>query len=89
MDEQRIEDIVAMLDSLSESGSGHMSVEVKEGAEDLAVEQMGCLDCAKGNLACAVPTLHEGIDEAEDQKSVKAVAYAAFTNKKYFVTVRV
>lgn len=66
MDEQRIEDIVAMLDSLSEGGSGHMSVEVKEGAENLAVEQMGCLDCAKGNLACAVPTLHEGIDEAED-----------------------
>lgn len=65
MEEQNIDDIVAMLDSLTESGSGHMSVELKEGkAEGLSVEQMGCLDCAKGNLACAVPTLHEGIDEA-------------------------
>ena len=65
MDEQRIEDIVAMLDSLTESGSGHMSVEVVEGKENLEVEQMGCLDCAKGNMACAVPTLHAGIDEPE------------------------
>ena len=65
MDEQRIEDIVAMLDSLSEGGSGHMSVEAVEGDQGIAIEQMGCLDCAKGDMACAVPTLHAGIDEPE------------------------
>lgn len=67
MDKERmIDDIVAMLDGSVAKGVGHLSVQV-DAADDenieRSVETMGCSDCARGNLACNVPTLHEGIDK--------------------------
>lgn len=61
-----LEDIVAFLDSSVTKGTGHLNVEVNEadgGSIPKTVDTLGCIDCAKGNIACQVPTLHDGIDE--------------------------
>ena len=63
MDDKRIDEIVAMLDGSIEKGVGHLNVEVNGDSAEKSVETLGCIDCAKGNLACQVPTLHEGIDD--------------------------
>ena len=63
MEDKRIDDIVAMLDGSIEKGVGHLNVEVNGDSTEKTVETLGCIDCAKGNLACQVPTLHEVIDE--------------------------
>lgn len=73
-----INDIIKMLDSSMENGTGHVNIEVdsdntvrfekiEQGDEDLikTVETLKCTDCSKGNLACGVPTLHEGLDSKE------------------------
>lgn len=64
-----IDDIVAMLDNSVSKGVGHLNISTVESEkESKTVEQLGCLDCAKGDLACNIPTLHEGIDDKEDTK---------------------
>ncbi len=62
-----VDDIVAMLDNMVADGHGHINVSYDPDKEGSEVETLGCLDCAKGNLACAVPTLHEGIDDAFEE----------------------
>ena len=64
-DMNQIDDIVAMLDRMMGDGQGHVNVSVDEAiaAGDKTTATMGCTDCAKGDLACSVPTLMEGIDE--------------------------
>ena len=60
-----VNDIVAMLDNMVENGTGHINVTIDPEAEaGKTVETMGCIDCAKGDLACSVPTLMEGMDDA-------------------------
>ena len=61
---EKIDDLVAKLDGMVENGHGHINVSYDPDQEGDTVETLGCLDCAKGDLACAVPTLHEGIDDA-------------------------
>ena len=62
-----IDDIIAMLDNSVSKGVGHLNIStVDSDKESKTVEQLGCLDCAKGDLACSIPTLHEGIDGNED-----------------------
>lgn len=61
-----LDDIVAFLDGSVSKGTGHLNVEVNDISSDSVlkeVETLGCADCAKGNIACKVPTLHDGIDE--------------------------
>ena len=60
-----VDDIVNMLDGMMGSGHGHVNVSVDDpnGTMQKDVETMGCTDCAKGDLACSVPTLMEGMDE--------------------------
>ncbi len=60
-----VNDIVSMLDNMVENGTGHINVSVDPDLEaGKTVETMGCIDCAKGDLACSVPTLMEGMDDA-------------------------
>ena len=61
----KINDIVSMLDTMMENGHGHVNITVDDPDADLqkSVQTMGCTDCAKGDLACNVPTLLEGMDE--------------------------
>lgn len=66
MNDKKIEDLVAMLDQFMSNGGGHLNV-TNNGADSSdvvkKVTKMGSLDCASGNLACQVPTLHVGIDD--------------------------
>ena len=62
-----IDDIVAMLDDMMSKGHGHVNVSVDPDAVGKKVDTLGCTDCAKGDLACAIPTLHQGIDEYMNQ----------------------
>ena len=62
-----IDDIVAMLDDMMSKGHGHVNVSVDPDSVGKKVDTLGCTDCAKGDLACAIPTLHEGIDEYMNQ----------------------
>lgn len=60
-----VDDIVVMLDSMMAKGHGHVNVSMDPDAEGSSVETLGCSDCAKGDVACKVPTLHEGLDGQE------------------------
>ena len=64
-DMNQIDDIVAMLDRMMDGGQGHVNVSVDDTIADgeKTTATMGCTDCAKGDLACSVPTLMEGMDE--------------------------
>lgn len=66
-----VDDIVSMIDNMMANGHGHVNVSVDNANEDgltKQVETMGCIDCAKGDLACSVPTLLEGMDEELQNK---------------------
>lgn len=64
-DEKEIDELVALLDQFMEQGGGHMNVSVNNPQElnQLNVETYNSTCCSDGNSACAVPTLHKGIDE--------------------------
>lgn len=63
----KIDDLVAMLDQAMSNGSGH--VNVRNEAEDISQSQAS-IDTKKSNectpnMACSVPTLHQGIDDQD------------------------
>ena len=63
---EQVDDIVAMLDDFMNRGGGHMNLEIDDpnaSVNDKVVEELGCTDCAKGNLSCHAPTLFEGMDD--------------------------
>ena len=69
-EQEKIDELVSMLDTFVANGGGHMNVLASENneneellQEDIYVETYQSNDCCKGNMACAVPTLHKGIDE--------------------------
>ncbi len=66
--QKKIEDIVAMLDRFMEGGGGHMNITKDTTVEstEKTITTMGCLDCAAGDMACSVPTLHQGLDGQEE-----------------------
>lgn len=66
-----VDDIVSMLDNMMGNGHGHVNVSVDETQTENSVLTMGCTDCAKGDLACSVPTLMEGMDEELYQNNNK------------------
>lgn len=69
---KQIDDIVSMIDQFMSGNGGHMNITVDaEGTVNTketyskTVTQMNSLECASGNLACNVPTLFEGLDDAD------------------------
>lgn len=64
-DKDKIDDIVSMLDNFVLNGGGHMNIQVDDSEEldDIMVETYKSTDCASGNMACKIPTLHKGIDD--------------------------
>ena len=67
-EQERINELVSMLDSFVENGGGHLNVLVEETDSDseesnIKVETFKSNDCCNGNMACAVPTLHKDIDD--------------------------
>ncbi|RRD94410.1 hypothetical protein EII17_07905 [Clostridiales bacterium COT073_COT-073] len=68
----KIDDLVAMLDQMMTSGSGHINVrnESDDIANSLAeVDTKKSSEC-QPNMACSVPTLHQGIDDDENEPTI-------------------
>lgn len=63
--EEKIDDLVAMIDQLMSEGGGHINVksEGDDGEVEIEVETTKSTDCSK-NGACSQPT--ELIDEEDD-----------------------
>lgn len=70
MSQNNIDDIVAMIDSFMSKDGGHLNVSVDEmgnvDTDGVHIDKTASLDCAKGDLACQVPTLFEGMDNEEN-----------------------
>ena len=60
-----LDDIIAFLDGSAAKGAGHLGVEVNQsaGSSISRTVDTGCMDCAKGNIACKIPTIDDAIDE--------------------------
>ncbi len=69
MSQDKIDDIVAMIDSFMSNDGGHLNVSVDEtgdvNTDNVHIDKTASLDCAKGDLACQVPTLFEGMDRED------------------------
>jgi len=67
-DEKNIDDIVSMIDQFMAGNGGHLNISVAD-ADNVDIHKTtqttNTLECAAGNLACNVPTLHEGLDGEE------------------------
>lgn len=64
--EKQISELVAMIDQFVTSGGGHMNVEVQNQDHMEMVDlQTRNSNCCQKNMACQVPTLHEGLDRKE------------------------
>jgi len=65
-DNKKVDELVDMLDSFMNNGGGHMNVAVNDiNSDTTTVQTMNSNECAGQNMACKVPTLHVGIDDAE------------------------
>ena len=66
MNQSKIDEIVAMIDGFMSEDGGHLNVSVddtgKVDMDSVHVDKTISLDCAKGNLACNIPTLFDGMD---------------------------
>ena len=69
MNQSKIDEIVAMIDGFMSEDGGHLNVSVddtgKVDMDSVHVDKTISLDCAKGNLACNIPTLFDGLDRDE------------------------
>lgn len=69
MSQSKIDEIVAMIDGFMSKDGGHLNVSVDEtgkvDTDTVQVDKTISLDCAKGNLACNIPTLFGGMDRDE------------------------
>ena len=75
-----IDDLIAQLDGSIAKGVGHVNIRVEnqnvlfekvdKSEENIVkeVEVLGCLDCMGSNMACAAPTLMEGLDDNNTEK---------------------
>lgn len=67
--QKQIDDIVSMIDQFMSRNGGHINVTVNN--EDMTnalnkeVVETNSLECC-GDMACKVPTLHNGLDRTED-----------------------
>ena len=64
-DDAIINDLISFLDSSVTKGVGHINVGTDEASAEIrTVETLGCSDCGKGNLACHIPNLSTGMEDA-------------------------
>lgn len=65
-DWQKVDDIVARLDRFMAQGGGHMNIFVEKDLPpemDVVLEECQSTDCSAVDMACSVPTIHQGIDD--------------------------
>lgn len=66
----KIDDIVSMIDSFMAGNGGHINVSIDSSdtiESSKNIRKTNSLECAAGNLACQVPTLHEGLDDGDNE----------------------
>lgn len=66
----QIDDIVSMIDSFMADNGGHINVSID--SSDMIestknIQKTNSFECVGGNLACQVPTLHEGLDDGDNE----------------------
>ena len=68
MDDNRVDDIVAMLDKLMSKEGGHVDIKVntEDATGEKTVSTNNSLACQPG-MACSVPTMHVGIDDGPEE----------------------
>lgn len=70
--DERIDDIVNMLDDFMSKKGGHMNIKVNSNGgvkfndKKKKVSVSKSLDCIEGNTACSSPTLFEGLDDEDE-----------------------
>lgn len=64
-EQDKINDIVEMLDNFMTDGGGHMNIKVEdlEQEQTIQIDTYRSLDCSSEDMACSVPTIHQGVDE--------------------------
>jgi len=66
--EKKVDEIVSMIDQFMAGSGGHLNISVAD-ADNTSLQKTtqttNTLECAAGNLACNVPTLHSGLDGEE------------------------
>jgi len=63
-DKSKIDELVNMMDNLMSDGGGHVEVKVNDNTlETVTTTTYKSTDCACGDKACQIPTLHKGIDD--------------------------
>ncbi len=62
-------DIIDMLDSFMSRGGGHMNIDVSalDKISFKQVQESKSNECGSKNMACHLPTLHEGIDAENNE----------------------
>ena len=68
-DKSKTAELVKMIDNFTESGGGHLEIRTDDSMEGIKVQTYKSTDCAGGNKACRIPTLHKGIDDQEGYKN--------------------
>ncbi len=70
--DERIDDIVNMLDDFMSHKGGHMNIKVnnnggvKSKNKNKKVITSKSLDCLDGNLPCSTPTIFESLDDGDE-----------------------
>ncbi|MDD5934048.1 MAG: hypothetical protein PUC65_00525 [Clostridiales bacterium] len=62
-EKEKIEKIIAMLDSFAIEGGGHMNIIVEDVEGEEQIANTLSVDCTNFQSACSAPTLHQGIDD--------------------------
>lgn len=62
-EQERINEIIAMLDNFTENGGGHVNLTVEGLEGEVQMENSLSVGCCNAQSACSVPTLHQGIDD--------------------------
>jgi hypothetical protein len=62
-DKNKIDELVKMMDNFVENGGGHLEVKVEGSTDTVETKTYKSTDCACGDKACQVPTIHKGIDD--------------------------
>lgn len=69
MDNKKIDDLVSIIDNFMEKGGGHMNVKVNDinDLDTVEIEELESSCSTDPNMACRVPTLHEGLEDLEQE----------------------
>lgn len=62
-DKAKIDELIKMMDDFVDNGGGHLEINVEGSVDVVETKTYKSNDCALGDKACQVPTLHKDIDD--------------------------